>query len=155
LKILIIFVGKTNEKYLETGIEEYLKRLSRYVSVATISVKASASKETNKAMIEEGKNISGKLLPGDFVVTLDEQGNELSSIKFSVELNKWMSGGKSRLVFISGGAYGIDPVIKSKSNYVLSLSKMTFTHQMIRLLFTEQLYRAMTILKNEKYHHGP
>ena len=104
-------------------------------------------------MAEEEKNILSKLRPADFIVVLDENGVEAGSRQLAGKMQKWMELGKSRIVFVVGGAYGISPSLKKRSDYLLSLSKLTFTHQMVRLILAEQLYRAMTIIKNEKYHH--
>lgn len=153
MKLQIVFVGKTTEKYLLEGMDDFINRLSRYVAVTVDVVKASTIKEVKKAMEEEEGNILARLQPGDFLVILDENGSEMTSRHLAVKIQKWMTEGKSRIVFVVGGAFGITPSLKSKANYILSLSKLTFTHQMVRLLLVEQLYRAMTILRNEKYHH--
>lgn len=130
-----------------------MTRLSRYATVTVDVVKASTIRDIRKAMEEEEKNILARLLPGDYLVILDEKGSEMTSRQLAGKVQKWMAEGKNRIVFIIGGAFGIAPSLKVKADYKLSLSLLTFTHQMIRLLLVEQLYRAMTILRNEKYHH--
>ncbi len=153
MKLHLVFVGKTTEKYLLEGLDDFMTRLSRYATVTIDVVKASTIRDITKAMEEEEKNILPRLLPGDFLVILDEKGSEMTSRQLAGKVQKWMVEGKNRIVFIIGGAFGIAPSLKSKADYKFSLSLLTFTHQMIRLLLVEQLYRAMTILRNEKYHH--
>jgi 23S rRNA (pseudouridine1915-N3)-methyltransferase len=153
MKLLLLFVGKTTEPYLREGIDIYKKRLPNYISVSTIEVPVSTSKEKNKSLTEESKNIQSKLLPGDFLVILDENGTQLGSRQLATLLQKWMIQSIQRVVFIVGGPYGISEALKKQAKYSLSLSKFTFTHQMVRLILVEQLYRAMTIIKNEGYHH--
>jgi 23S rRNA (pseudouridine1915-N3)-methyltransferase len=153
LKIHLVFVGKTTEKYLLEGMDDFINRLSRYASVTVDVVKASTIRDIKKAMEEEEKNILARLLPGDYLVILDEKGSEMTSRLLAGRVQKWMAEGRNRIVFIIGGAFGIAPSLKTKADFKLSLSLLTFTHQMIRLLLVEQLYRAMTILRNEKYHH--
>jgi 23S rRNA (pseudouridine1915-N3)-methyltransferase len=153
LKLHLVFVGKTTEKYLLEGMDDFMTRLSRYATVTVDVVKASTIRDIRKAMEEEEKNILARLLPGDYLVILDENGSEMTSRQLAGKVQKWMAEGKNRIVFIIGGAFGIAPSLKVKADYKLSLSLLTFTHQMIRLLLVEQLYRAMTILRNEKYHH--
>lgn len=153
MKLLFLFVGKTTEPYLREGIDEYVKRLSNYIGLTVEVVSSSSHKTMSKAIEEEGANILSKLKPGDLVVALDESGKSLSSRQLANTLQKWMLQSVNRVVFIIGGAFGISPTIKQRSDVILSLSAMTFTHQMVRLILAEQVYRAMTIIKNEGYHH--
>lgn len=153
MKIVLLYAGKTTEKYLQEGIEIYMERLKHYVNVEVIIFQPSNLPQPDRALGEEQKTIEQKLLPGDFLVVLDENGKEVTSRQLADSIRKWMVQGKSRIVFITGGAYGLARSLKSKANLILSFSKLTFTHQMIRLLLVEQIYRSMTILKNEKYHH--
>ena len=153
MKLLLLFIGKTSENYLKEGIDIYLKRLSNYISVTTAVIPVSSSKDKNKSLSDEGKNLQSKLLPGDFVVVLDENGTLIGSRQLASMCQKWMLQSIGRVVFIIGGPFGISKAIKETAKYSLSLSKFTFTHQMVRLILVEQLYRAMTILKNEGYHH--
>ena len=153
MKIQLLLVGKTSEAYLKEGIDIYLKRLSNYIPVSVDVVLISSAKDSRKAIQEEGKNIQSKLSAGDFIIVLDEKGKEIGSKQFAVHFQKWMNQGIARIVFIIGGPFGISSELKEKANLILSVSKFTLTHQMVRLLLVEQIYRAMTILKNESYHH--
>lgn len=156
MKITLICIGKTDEPYLLTGIEKYLKRLPFYVDfklsvIPDIKKHKGMSIELQKK--KEGELILKNINQSDQIVLLDEQGKEFTSVQFSAFLEKKMVGSVQHLVFIIGGPYGFDEAIYQRANAKLSLSKMTFSHQMIRLFFVEQLYRAYTILKNEPYHH--
>lgn len=156
MEITLITVGKTTTNYIQIGIEEYCKRLKRYVpfSIKHLPDIKNVRKLTeSQQKDEEGKLILAELTVSDYVVLLDERGEMLSSREFSVFLQKGMLGGNKRMVFIIGGPYGFSPDVYARANYKLSFSKMTFSHEMIRLFFTEQVYRAMTILKGEPYHH--
>ena len=148
MKIEFIFIGKTTEPYLNEGITTYLKRLVNYLTIP-----ASSSRLREKIIEEESRAILSKIQPRDFIVLLDERGKELTSRQLAAFIEKQMVAGTNRLLMITGGAYGVSDEVKQKVHYTLSASKFTFTHQMIRLLLTEQVYRAMTILKNESYHH--
>lgn len=156
MKITLLTVGKTEDKYLKEGIEIYLKRLKFYISFQILELPE--LKNTKSLSSEQQKNKEAELIfknlqSTDHVILLDEKGTELTSKKFSVYLNKKMVGGQQHLVFIIGGPYGFSEEVYNRCNDKLSLSQMTFSHQMIRLFFTEQLYRAFTILKGEPYHH--
>lgn len=156
MDITLITVGKTATDYIQTGINEYCKRLKRYIpfSIKYLPDIKNARKLTEaQQKEEEGKLILAELSSSDYVVILDERGEMLSSRGFSDFLQKGMLGGKKRMVFIVGGPYGFSPSVYSRAEAKLSFSKMTFSHEMIRLFFTEQVYRAMTILKGEPYHH--
>lgn len=156
MKFLLIQIEKTSEKYIETGVNIYLDRLKNYISleVATINMpKQVRLKPFDEQKKAEAIEISKVLESSDFLVCLDEKGKHFSSVDFAEFMNKRMVAGTKRLVFLIGGPFGIDKSIIEKSQMVLSLSAMTFSHQMIRLFFTEQIYRAFTIIKNEKYHH--
>ncbi|NVK28354.1 MAG: 23S rRNA (pseudouridine(1915)-N(3))-methyltransferase RlmH [Flavobacteriia bacterium] len=156
MEIVLRVMGKTSEKYLREGIEVYLKRLKRYVrfSISEIpdlkGMKNRSPQEQNSA---EGEVLLKDISPSDFVILLDENGKRYSSRGFSEQLQKWMNAGPSRIVFLVGGPYGFSEEVYNRANGKLSLSDMTFSHQMIRLFFTEQIYRAFTIFKNEPYHH--
>ncbi|MFZ7115005.1 MAG: 23S rRNA (pseudouridine(1915)-N(3))-methyltransferase RlmH [Bacteroidota bacterium] len=153
MKIEFIFIGKTTESYLNEGINTYLKRLVNYLPAEILTLAASTSKIREKIIEEESKLIISKIQPRDYVVLLDEKGKELTSRQLAGFLEKQMLAGTNRMVLITGGAYGVSDELKKKVHFTLSASKFTFTHQMIRLLLTEQIYRAMTILRNESYHH--
>ena len=156
MKITLLTIGKTEDKYLNEGIDIYLKRLKHYVTFRILELpelKNTKSLSQEQQKIRESELIFKNIQSTDYVVLLDENGKEFSSRGFSVFLNKKMVGGLQHLVFIVGGPYGFSDEVYSRSNDKISLSQMTFSHQMIRLLFTEQLYRAFTILKGEPYHH--
>ena len=156
MEITLIVIGKTNAKYLIEGLDEYTRRLKHYITyninvIPDIKNTKNLSEEQQKET--EGKFILNALKPGDFIVLLDERGKEFSSMQFSDYLQRKMNSGLRRLVFVVGGPYGFSKDIYSKADEKLSLSKMTFSHEMIRLFFTEQIYRAMTIIRGEPYHH--
>lgn len=153
MKIDFIFIGKTTEPYLNEGVTIYLKRLVNYLPAEVLILPASTSKLKEKIVEEESKLILARILPRDYIVLLDELGKELTSRQLAVFIEKQMLAGTNRLLLITGGAFGVSDELKKKAHFTLSASKFTFTHQMIRLLLMEQVYRAMTILKNESYHH--
>ncbi|MCM8542626.1 MAG: 23S rRNA (pseudouridine(1915)-N(3))-methyltransferase RlmH [Lentisphaeraceae bacterium] len=156
MKITLIQVGGTVDNYLKSGVDEYVKRLSHYTKFSTLEISdlKNASKMSREELKKkEGKEILKKLSSDDFVVLLDERGKLYSSEDFSVFIQGKMNQSVRSLVFIIGGAFGFSEDVYNRANSKLSLSKMTFSHRMIRLLFTEQLYRAFTILRNEPYHH--
>lgn len=156
MDVILLTVGKTTTSYIQTGIEEYCRRLKRYVPFSIKSlpdIKNSRKMTESQQKEEEGKLILSELSAYDHVVLLDERGSMFTSREFSDFLQKGMLGGKKRMVFVVGGPYGFSPQVYSRANSLLSFSKMTFSHEMIRLFFTEQIYRAMTILKGEPYHH--
>lgn len=156
MKITLAVVGKTSTGYIEQGVTEYVRRLSHYV---TFDIQYVADLKNTKNLTEEQQKTSeGKLIlqmldKGDFVVLLDEHGREYRSVEFASYVQKRMSSGLRRVVFVVGGPYGFSQEVYDRANDKLSLSKMTFSHEMIRLIFTEQLYRAYTILNHEPYHH--
>lgn len=157
MRITLIAVGKTEDKYLIEGIEKYLSRLKHYINFNIViihDIKNTKSLSEAQQKTKEAELISKQINPTDVVVLLDEKGKKHSSITFSAYLNKQMIGSVQNLVFIIGGPYGFDETIYKRSNTSVSLSDMTFSHQMVRLFFVEQLYRAFTILKNEPYHHA-
>lgn len=156
MKITLLTLGKTEDKYLSEGIAVFTKRLKHYIPFRIIEIPE--LKNTKSLSRDQQKNREAELIfkninSTDYVILLDENGKEFSSRQFSGFLNKKMVGGQQHLVFVTGGPYGFSTDIYDRSNEMVSLSKMTFSHQMIRLLFTEQLYRAFTILKGEPYHH--
>lgn len=156
MKILIIAVGKTVSGYLQAGENEYSNRLKHYADFEyTIipSLKNSKSLNEEQQKSEEGKLILGKIVAGDFCVLLDENGQLNSSEQFAKFIDSKAQTSVKRLVFVIGGPYGFSKPVYDRSDYKLSLSPMTFSHQMVRMIFLEQLYRALTILKNEPYHH--
>ncbi|WP_129714574.1 23S rRNA (pseudouridine(1915)-N(3))-methyltransferase RlmH [Pedobacter sp. SYP-B3415] len=157
MKIKLIVVGKTEEGWLNTGIDKYLARLKHYIgfSLQVIpDIKNTKHLSEAQQKSKEAELILKQLGNADVVILMDERGKKYNSVSFSQFLNKHMVGGTGSLVFIIGGPYGFADEVYNRANGMLSLSDMTFSHQMIRLFFTEQLYRAFTILKNEPYHHA-
>ncbi|MAS52337.1 MAG: 23S rRNA (pseudouridine(1915)-N(3))-methyltransferase RlmH [Flavobacteriales bacterium] len=156
MKVQFWVIGKTTDTYLIPGINDYQNRLKRYCNFEYIEFPAAkigknASEQETK--IKEEKAVLEKLQKSDFLVLMDERGQEHSSKKFASFLSSHQMRGTKNLVFLIGGAYGFSTKIYDRANSKFALSKMTFTHQMVRLIFTEQLYRAFTITKGEKYHH--
>ncbi len=156
MKVQFWVIGKTTDVYLLPGINDYLKRLRRYCQFDYVEFPA--AKIGKNATEQETKNkeetaVLDRIEKSDFLVVMDEKGKEFSSKKFADFLSDHQMRGTKRLVFLIGGAYGFSDKIYKRSNSKISLSQMTFTHQMVRLIFTEQLYRAFTITKGEKYHH--
>jgi 23S rRNA (pseudouridine1915-N3)-methyltransferase len=156
MKITLLQIDKTDQKWVDEGFEIYLKRIQHYVpfSVSTIVYPKS---NRNKSLEQQKKDEALLLLKEfnkfDFIVLLDENGQQFTSLDFSIQINKWNLSGKKNLAFVIGGPYGFDELIYEKVKNKISLSKMTFSHQMVRVFLIEQLYRAYTILKGEKYHH--
>lgn len=156
MKLSLLFTGKTSFKYLEVGIAEYEKRIKRYIDFEIKVIKdfkASKSMPAKTVKIKEGEQIIKHLNKTDFLVLLDENGKMFSSREFAKFIDNKMYTGTKRLVFLIGGSYGFSDEIYKRANAKLSLSKMTFSHQPIRVLFAEQLYRAFTIIKGEPYHN--
>lgn len=156
MKITLITIGKTEDSYLSEGIEIYTKRLKHYVPFRILEIpelKNTKNLSREQQKIKEAELIFKNISNTDHVILLDENSQELSSRQFSGFLNKKMVGGQQHLIFIVGGPYGFSKEVYDRSNEKISFSKMTFSHQMIRLFFAEQLYRAYTILKGEPYHH--
>lgn len=156
MKIKLVCLGKTNFQFIKSGLEEYSNRLLKYLDFNIIyvpGVKASKSLSTDEQNKKEGKLILANIEKSDMVILLDEQGKEFTSIQFAKEINTYLISGKKQIVFVIGGAYGFSEEVYQIAHKKISLSKMTFSHQIVRLLFLEQLYRAFTILNNEPYHH--
>lgn len=156
MKISLVVIGKTNGKFLIDGINEYTKRLSFYIPFNIVylpDIKNNKKLSFEQQKTQEGVILLGEIDKSDYVVLLDEHGKEFTSIEFSRYIEKKMTTVTKRLVFVVGGPYGFSNDVKERANEKISLSKMTFSHEMIRLIFTEQLYRAMTIINNEPYHH--
>jgi 23S rRNA (pseudouridine1915-N3)-methyltransferase len=151
MKIELLFVGKTSERFLTEGIEIYSEKLKHYLQVEIIIIPPSKAKARSKG--EESEAILRRINPGDYVVLLDESGDQLSSVDLSKQIQKWMNQSFKKIVIITGGAYGVDQSLLKRADFLWSFSQLTFTHQMIRLVLLEQLYRAMTIIKGESYHH--
>ena len=156
MKIQLLAIGKTDEAYLVSGIKKYVGRIGHY---ATFEMKEIPDPRHRKTLSEEEQKKAEslltlqQLLPTDHVVILDENGQQQGSVAFAESLQKLMAAGIKRLVFIIGGPYGFAQAVYDRANAKMSLSPMTFSHQMVRLIFVEQLYRAFSILKGEPYHH--
>ena len=156
MNIELITIGKTSIGYVKEGMENYLKRLTHYIpfSIKEIpDLKNIAKLDKEQQKNAEGKKILESIQTGDFVVLLDERGKQYSSVDFAGFIQKSMSAGRRKMIFVVGGPFGFSQEVYSRADSLLSLSKMTFNHEMVRLFFTEQIYRAMTILNGEKYHH--
>lgn len=156
MKITLLVIGKTGASYLREGIAAYEKRLSHYVPFelkVLPDVKAVKNMTFQQQKEAEGAVFLAQIAPGDCVVLLDERGKEMTSRDFSTYLDRKMITVSKNLVFIIGGPYGFSEEVYRRANEKLSLSKMTFSHEMIRMFFVEQIYRAMTILRGEPYHH--
>lgn len=156
MKVQFWVIGKTTDTYLLTGINDYIKRLKRYCQFEYLELPAAkigknATEQETK--LKEESAVLEKLEKSDFLVVMDEKGKEYTSKKFGDFLSDHQMRGTKRLVFLIGGAYGFSDKVYQRANSKIALSQMTFTHQMVRLIFTEQLYRAFTITKGEKYHH--
>ena len=149
--IKIITVGSIKEKYLKDAIEEYSKRLSKYTNLEIIEVKDEGLLEPEKAKEVEGEKIKKHISPRDYIITMEIEGNQLTSEEFAKKIENTLIT-NSNITFIIGGSYGISNEIKGMSNYKLSFSKMTFPHQLFRVNLLEQIYRAYKINNNESYH---
>lgn len=155
MKTELILVGKTNDKHFQTGIDDYCQRIGHYMpfSITVIpELKNTKSLSFQQQKEREGELILAKLQSSDHVVLLDEHGKDFRSVEFA----RWIeqkNASVRRLVFVIGGPYGFSEAVYSRANEKISLSKMTFSHQMVRLVFVEQIYRACTIIKGKPYHH--
>ncbi|HAR39144.1 MAG: 23S rRNA (pseudouridine(1915)-N(3))-methyltransferase RlmH [Bacteroidetes bacterium GWD2_45_23] len=156
MKIILLSVGKTDNKQFAQLVDEYRKRVNYYIPFETqivpdIKNRKTISEKEQKTL--EGNLLLKSLMPTDYVVLLDDKGKQFSSVEFAGYLERKSHTVPKRLIFMIGGPYGFSQEIYDAANEKISLSKMTYTHQMVRLIFAEQLYRAMTILHNEPYHH--
>lgn len=155
MKIQFVQIGDTNEAFIKTGFEHFEKRIKKYCNFEVVTIK-NIKNAKNLSHAELKQKEEKLLLPffekSDFIYLLDEKGKDFTSLKFAKELEKRMNHA-STISFVIGGAYGVTDLIKQKANSTIQLSSMTFSHQIIRLIFAEQLYRAFSILNNEPYHH--
>ncbi|MBE0647261.1 MAG: 23S rRNA (pseudouridine(1915)-N(3))-methyltransferase RlmH [Bacteroidales bacterium] len=156
MKSRLVCIGKTDDPPIRELLDEYVRRINRYVQYSVHEIpnlrKSSSMREDEVKSAEAGM-ILARITKDDYVVLLDERGKEIRSTEFAEFLNQRFLSGMKGLVFVIGGAYGVDDRIKKRADHILSLSRMTFPHQLVRVLFTEQLYRALTIRRNEPYHH--
>ncbi|MDE7460527.1 MAG: 23S rRNA (pseudouridine(1915)-N(3))-methyltransferase RlmH [Paramuribaculum sp.] len=156
MKIIIMAVGRTATDYLRTATDDYVRRASRYMPVEFViipDIKTSRTLDEGVQKEREGAKIIEGLQPGDRVVLLDEHGRQMTSREFAGFIEKSAVVGLKRIVFVIGGPYGFSDEVHRRADSELSLSRMTFSHEMVRLFFAEQVYRAMTILRGEPYHH--
>ena len=155
MKFVLIVIGRTKENYLIDGIDLYNKRLKHYMNFEILELNKIKNNNLpkNELVKKEGECILKNIKPSDHVILLDSKGILSTSYKFSEKLNKLFLNSKKRCVFVIGGTYGFSNLVYDRSNEKLSLSEMTFSHQIVRLLFLEQLYRACTIINNEPYHN--
>lgn len=156
MKITLLTVGKTDIRWINEGLEVYSSRLRHYISfeikeIAELKNAGSLSKEQIKTL--EGKLILKNVKSSDEIILLDERGKEMRSVEFATFIERRVVAGIKEMVFVIGGAYGFSLEVYERANGKISLSKMTFSHQMVRTIFAEQLYRAFTIIKGESYHH--
>lgn len=157
MKITLLLTGKTEDGWIRSGFEQYLKRLEHYCTLEVIEIPALkqagkiSAAEQNKA---EGELQLAKLSPSDRLILMDEKGKEFSSTGMAAWIEKQQSAGHKRMVFLVGGPFGFSEKVYQRANERISLSQMTFSHQMVRIILAEQLYRAYSITKGEKYHHS-
>lgn len=156
MKVKLLLIGKTNKPFLIEGEKEYLRRLQHYLKIERIElqdIKNQKHLTINQIRSAEGLLFMDKIKNDDYLVLLDEKGEQLTSKDFSLFVNDKTTNNSKNIVFVIGGAFGFSDELYKRSNFKMSLSKMTFSHQMVRMIFLEQLYRACTILKGEPYHH--
>ncbi len=157
MKLELWVIGKTNARYLEEGIELYEKRVKKYLPFelqVLPDVKNAGTMSAVQLKDKEGELVLNRLKKEDFLILLDEKGSQYTSEALAQQLDQWLMLPAKRLIFLVGGAYGFSSEVYAKANAQLALSKMTFSHQMVRLFLLEQLYRAMSILRNEPYHNA-
>ena len=156
MKIALFLTGKTSEKYLTEGMTVFEERLRKYSAFEVLTVpdiRNTRNMTAQEQMVKEGEQILRFFRPDDYMVILDRKGKEFSTLEFSSWLEKTFMLQKKRIIFVIGGAWGFSEEIRKKADMILSLSQLTFSHQIVRLLFLEQLYRAFTVIKGEPYHH--
>jgi 23S rRNA (pseudouridine1915-N3)-methyltransferase len=157
MKTEFVYIGKTADKYLEEGMAIFEKRLRHYLNLEVIllpDIKQGGKLPSDQLKSKEGESILSRLKNDDCLILLDERGKQYSSEQFASTMEQWFQLPYKRLVFQVGGAFGFSDAVYERANFKISLSSMTFSHQMVRLFFLEQLYRAMTILRNEQYHNA-
>jgi len=156
MRITLLCIGKTDDAHLKAMIEKFEQRLKHYILFQLITlpdIKNTKHLSVDEQRVKEAAMIEKQVSPGDQLILLDEHGKEYRSVEFAGYLNRLMVSSTQHVVFVVGGPYGFDQTIYQRSNGKMSLSRLTFSHQMVRLFFVEQLYRAFTILKREPYHH--
>lgn len=153
MKVRLILVGRTERGFVTEGLDHYLKRLERAVQVEVVIVPDAGKGEAEYLKRTESERILAQLKPGEKVVVLDERGRSFSSPAFATQLSTWRDQGQRQVAFVVGGSYGMTEAVRERADLVLSLSPMVFPHQLVRVLFAEQLYRAFSILQGTGYHH--
>jgi len=148
-----ILVGRTERGHVAEGLAHYTARIARTAAYTTLVLPEAGKGDAAFKIKWEGERILTALQPGEVFVALDERGMPLTSPAFAGQLGKWRDGGRHRIAFVIGGAYGLSDAVRERADLLLSLSPMTFPHQLVRVLFAEQLYRALAILKGSPYHH--
>ncbi len=154
MEIVLMCVGRTATGFVKTGLAGYMRRLERYVPFRLMELPDLRSADSRQQKSAEGRVFLSKLQNSDYVMLLDERGSEYTSEGFATMLQKRMASGRKRIVMCIGGPYGFSQEVYDRADGMVALSKMTFTHDMARLVATEQIYRAMTILRGEPYHHS-
>ncbi|MEY3079834.1 MAG: hypothetical protein RL086_1001 [Bacteroidota bacterium] len=157
MKIEAWFIGKTSPAYLQIGLDDFAGRIKKYVPFETViipDIKDAGSYAARDRLLKEGEKVLQKLIPQDYLILLDEGGKEFSSVQFSQFIEKELNKSYKKLIFLVGGSFGFSTELQQRANLKISLSKMTFSHQMVRLFFLEQIYRGFTILNNEPYHNA-
>lgn len=150
--IKILCVGKIKERFFTEGIAEYEKRLNAFTKFSIVEVKEVNTNDINKNILEEGKNLLSKITEDEFVITLEINGKMIDSVELAKLIEEKLTYGFSKLTFVIGGSNGLSEDVIRRSNYHLSFSKFTFPHQLMRLILSEQIYRALTIINNKEYH---
>lgn len=156
MEIKLITIGRTRTEFVKDGIVAYLKRLKHYLTFSLEElpdVRTTKTTDKNNLKEMEGMQILSLITPADYLILLDERGREFTSLEFAGYMEKTMASGRKRIIFAIGGPYGFSQPVYDRSDAKLSLSRMTFNHEMVRMFFVEQVYRAMTILRGEPYHH--
>ena len=148
----IVCVGKIKEDFFEKGIKEYTKRISGFSKFNIVEVKEVNTNDISKNIFQEGKNILEKINNDEYVITLEIKGKTLDSVEFANLISNKLTYGYSKITFVIGGSNGLDEAVLKRSDYSLSFSSFTFPHQLMRLILTEQIYRALTIIINKEYH---
>jgi len=153
MKLRLLWVGKTQEEWLKSGIDEYRRRIGRYFPIEISEVREEKGAEAETMRQKECERLEKALARGSRLVLLDERGEELTSPQFADVIGRYRDSGTQELAFAIGGAYGFSESFRIRVDRTIALSRMTFTHQMVRLFLVEQIYRGCTILNNESYHH--
>lgn len=156
MKIKVLLIGKTTDDAIRQIEADYEKRIKRYIAFEYGHIDNSSIRSGPEQVIKqkEGELIMKKLTPSDHLILMDDKGKMYTSVKFSQEIANWMNTSKKTVVLVIGGAYGFSDDVRARANGMISLSQMTFSHQIVRVILLEQIYRAFTILNNEPYHHA-